>query len=38
MVGGGERLLHDPRVAQSSKTIDLATANVHNYAVSFFGL
>jgi hypothetical protein len=38
MFGGGERLLRDPRVNQSSKSIDLATANFHNNAVSFRAL
>jgi hypothetical protein len=38
MLRGGERLLRDPRVDQFSKSFDLATANFHNNAVSFWGL
>jgi hypothetical protein len=37
MFGGGERHLRHPRVDQSWKSIDLATANFHN-DVSFWGL
>jgi hypothetical protein len=36
-VRGRQELLHDPRVDQSSRCIDLATANFHEYAVSFSG-